>query len=109
MQTCLYISTMPSGECIVVVACMLRNDCVLRSAKCVYGNFCIMQIERVFKKAYSYFFFGFFSKSLRFWYHKNRHIFLIIILKFHVLIPLRLEGKLQKLTDFIDLVVTTGK
>ena len=32
-----------------------------------------------------------FSKSLQFWYHKNRHIFLIIILKFHALIPLRLE------------------
>ena len=37
------------------------------------------------------FLFSFFSKLLRFWYHKNRHIFLIIILKFHALIPLRLE------------------
>ena len=35
--------------------------------------------------------FSFFSKLLRFWYHKNCHIFLIIILKFHALIPLRLE------------------
>ena len=37
------------------------------------------------------FLFSFFSKLLRFWYHKNCHIFLIIILKFHALIPLRLE------------------
>ena len=36
-------------------------------------------------------FLDFFSKSLRFWYHKNRHIFVIIILKFHALIPLHLE------------------
>ena len=42
------------------------------------------------KEAWS-FLFSFFSKLLRFWYHKNRHIFLIIILKFHALIPLRLE------------------
>ena len=31
------------------------------------------------------------SESLQFWYHKNCHTFLIIILKFHALIPLRLE------------------
>ena len=37
------------------------------------------------------FLFSFFSKLLRFWYQKNRYIFLIIILKFHALIPLRLE------------------
>ena len=43
-----------------------------------------------FKGAWS-FLFSFFSKLLRFWYHKNCHIFLIIILKFHALIPLRLE------------------
>ena len=48
--------------------------------------------KRYFKGASSHFFPPFFfSKSLRFWYHKNCHIFLIIILKFHALIPLRLE------------------
>ena len=44
----------------------------------------------LFKGAWS-FLFSFFSKLLRFWYHKNCHIFLIIILKFHTLIPLHLE------------------
>ena len=38
-------------------------------------------------------FFLFSSKSLQFWYHKNCHIFLIIILKFYALILLRLEEK----------------
>ena len=37
----------------------------------------------------------FFPKSLQFWYHKNCHIFLIIILKFYALIPSRLEENLK--------------
>ena len=34
---------------------------------------------------------GIFCKLLKFWYHKNSHIFLIIILKFHAFIPCRSE------------------
>ena len=50
----------------------------------------IYELRILVKGAWS-FLFSFFSKLLRFWYHKNCHIFLIIILKFHALIPLRLE------------------
>ena len=49
-----------------------------------------LYLDYLLKGAWS-FLFSFFSKLLRFWYHKNCHIFLIIILKFHALIPLRLE------------------
>ena len=41
-------------------------------------------------------FFFLFSKLLRFWYHKNSYIFLIIILKLHALIPYRSEEKNPK-------------
>ena len=46
-----------------------------------------------------FFWFFFFSKSLlQFRYHKNCHIFLIIILKFYILILLRLKENFKNLT-----------
>ena len=44
---------------------------------------------------------GFFSKLLRFWYHKNSYIFLIIILKFHALIPYRSEENIKNVPNLL--------
>ena len=45
---------------------------------------------------------GFFSKLLPFSYHKNSYIFLVIILKFHAIIPSHSEEKIKKRAYFID-------
>ena len=50
---------------------------------------------------------GFFSKLLRFWYHKIGSIFLIIILKFHVLIPSCSEENIKNVPILLITVVTT--
>ena len=44
----------------------------------------------------------FFSKLLGFWFHKNSHILLIIVLKFHAFIPCRSEENIKKRAYFID-------
>ena len=69
-------------------------------------NFANILIDTI-KGAWS-FLFSFFSKLLRFWYQKNRHIFLIIILKFHALIPLRLEENCKNSPILLIWVVTTN-
>ena len=51
----------------------------------------------------------FFSKLLRFWYRKKSYIFLMIILKFHVLIPYRSEENMKNVPNLLIMVVTTIK
>ena len=42
-----------------------------------------------------------------FWYHKNSYIFLIIILKFHALIPCCSEENIKNLPNLLIMEVTT--
>ena len=50
-----------------------------------------------------------FSKLLWFWYHKNSYIFLIIILKFHALIPFHSEENIKNVSILLIAVVSTIK
>ena len=48
----------------------------------------------------------FFKKLWRFWYHKISYVFLIIILKFHALIPCRSEENIKNSLILLIMMVT---
>ena len=76
---------------------------------CAHALFChnsLAKAYRVIKRARADPI-GFFSKLLRFWCHKNCYIFLIIILKFHAVIPCRSEEIIKNVPILSIMVVTT--